>query len=89
MPSNGAVQARYEKRTGPGGYGCEDPRVTFIAALDSYAMAYTAFGPDGPRVAFALSRDGYAWERVGLADFSGPGLPGGDDKDGAFFPEPV
>jgi beta-1,2-mannobiose phosphorylase / 1,2-beta-oligomannan phosphorylase len=81
--------APYEFRTGPGGYGCEDPRVTFIPALDAYAMAYTAFGPDGPRVAFALSHDGYAWERVGLADFSGPGLSGGDDKDGAFFPEPV
>lgn len=81
--------APYELRTVPGGMGCEDPRVTFVAALDRYLMAYTAFGPSGPRIAFAHSHDGYVWERIGLADFSGPGLPSGDDKDAAFFPEPV
>jgi predicted GH43/DUF377 family glycosyl hydrolase len=69
--------------------GCEDPRVTFIAAIDLYVMVYTAFGPSGPRIAMALSHDGLTWERLGLADFSAPGLPGGDDKDGVFFPEPV
>lgn len=82
-------QAPYEIRTSPGGYGCEDPRVTFVPLLDRYVMAYTAFGPDGPRIAVALSRDGYEWERLGLADFSAPNLPTGDDKDGVFFPEPV
>jgi predicted GH43/DUF377 family glycosyl hydrolase len=82
--------AAYERRTpGHGGTGCEDPRVTFIPALDRYVMAYTAFGPEGPRIAIALSDDGLRWERLGLADFSTPGLPCGDDKDGAFFPEPV
>jgi predicted GH43/DUF377 family glycosyl hydrolase len=82
--------AGYERRpVGYGGMGCEDPRVTFIAALDRYVMAYTAFGPNGPRIAIALSYDALTWERLGLADFSAPGLPGGDDKDGAFFPEPV
>ena len=79
----------YEIRSVPGGYGCEDPRVTFVPLLDAYLMAYTAYGPEGPRIAFAQSHDGYAWERIGLADFCGPGLPCGDDKDGAFFPEPV
>ena len=79
----------YEVRDKPGGYGCEDPRVTFIPLLDAYVMGYTAYGPDGPRIAFAISNDGYAWERLGLADFSAPGLPSGDDKDAAFFPEPV
>src|SRR3984957_7917822 len=82
-------EARYEKRNLPGGYGCEDPRVTFVPALDAYVMAYTAFGPLGPRIAIALSQDGHAWERLGLVDFSAPGLPCGDDKDAAFFPEPV
>jgi predicted GH43/DUF377 family glycosyl hydrolase len=81
--------APYEVRSVPGGFGCEDPRVTFVPLLDAYVMAYTAFGPAGPRVAIALSHDGYAWERLGLADFSGRGLPCGDDKDAAFFPEPV
>jgi predicted GH43/DUF377 family glycosyl hydrolase len=82
--------ADYERRKpGHGGMGCEDPRVTFIPALDRYIMAYTAFGPEGPRIAIALSNDGLQWERLGLADFSARGLPCGDDKDGAFFPEPV
>jgi predicted GH43/DUF377 family glycosyl hydrolase len=79
----------YELRDAPGGYGCEDPRVTFIPLLDAYVMAYTAYGPGGPRIAFAISDDGYEWKRLGLADFSAPGLPSGDDKDAAFFPEPV
>ncbi|MBC5811356.1 MAG: glycosidase, partial [Candidatus Eremiobacteraeota bacterium] len=79
----------YEKRSEPGGFGCEDPRVTFIPALDLYVMAYTAYGSEGPRIAVATSRDAYAWQRLGLLDFSARGLPCGDDKDGAFFPEPV
>jgi len=79
----------YEIRSAPGGFGCEDPRVTYVPLLDTYVMAYTAFGPVGPRIAVALSRDGYEWERLGLMDFSAEGLPRGDDKDGVFFPEPV
>ena len=78
-----------EVRDVPGGYGCEDPRVTFVPLLDAYLMAYTAFGPLGPRIAVAVSQDGYAWERLGLADFSATKLARGDDKDAAFFPEPV
>ncbi len=81
-------EAPYELRPHPG-YGCEDPRVTFIPALDQYVMAYTAFGPQGPRIAVALSDDGYAWKRVGLLHFDKPGMHIGDDKDAAFFPEPV
>jgi beta-1,2-mannobiose phosphorylase / 1,2-beta-oligomannan phosphorylase len=81
---------RYELRPAQtGGMGCEDPRVTFVPMLDRYVMAYTAFGPDGPRIVLALSTDAYHWERLGPVDFSTHGLPKGDDKDGAFFPEPV
>jgi predicted GH43/DUF377 family glycosyl hydrolase len=81
-------QAEYEVRPSPG-YGCEDPRVTYIEVLDLYVMAYTAFGPIGPRIALALSHDGIAWERLGLMRFGEPGMVDGDDKDAAFFPEPV
>ncbi len=81
-------QADYEVRAHPG-YGCEDPRVTFVPVLDSYVMAYTAFGPTGPRIAIALSDDGIFFERLGVMRFDGPGMTDGDDKDGAFFPEPV
>lgn len=81
-------EAPYEVRTTRGGMGCEDPRVTFIPAIDRYVMAYTAFGPAGPRVALATSGDGYRWERLGLVRFAA-GLAQGDDKDGVFFPAPV
>jgi len=82
--------APYELRPpGMGGMGCEDPRATFVPVLDRYVMSYTAYGPAGPRIVLALSPDGYAWERLGLVDFSAHGLPDGNDKDAAFFPEPV
>jgi predicted GH43/DUF377 family glycosyl hydrolase len=81
-------QADYELRPSPG-YGCEDPRVTYVPAIESYVMAYTAFGQQGPRIALALSSDGYTWERLGLMRFDEPGMVDGDDKDAAFFPEPV
>lgn len=80
--------APYELRTHPG-YGCEDPRVTYIPVLKSYVMTYTAFGPDGPRVAIAVSDDAYHWQRLGLVRFAGTANVIGDDKDAAFFPEPV
>lgn len=81
-------EAPYERRPRPG-YGCEDSRVTFVPVLDAYVMAYTAFGPNGPRVAIALSQDAHRWERLGLVRFDGTGASLGDDKDAAFFPEPV
>lgn len=81
-------EASYERRPQPG-FGCEDPRITFLPVLDEYLMAYTAFGPDGPRIAVARSKDGYAWERLGQVQFEHPGATVGDDKDAAFFPEPV
>jgi predicted GH43/DUF377 family glycosyl hydrolase len=81
-------QAPYELRPHPG-YGCEDPRVTYIPVLESYVMAYTAFGPDGPRVAIATSSDAYHWNRLGPVRFAGSANVVGDDKDAAFFPEPV
>ena len=82
-------EADYELRSVPGGYGCEDPRVTFVPMLDKYVMVYTAFGPEGPRVSLALSDDGYKWTRLGRMRFVGELMPVGDDKDGVFFPEPV
>lgn len=91
-------QAAYERRrrideSGKsvtiGGEGCEDPRVTFIAELDRYMMCYTAFGLAGPRIAIAWSQDGYKWHRLGLLDIPETFGLHPDDKDAAFFPEPV
>jgi beta-1,2-mannobiose phosphorylase / 1,2-beta-oligomannan phosphorylase len=81
-------EAPYELRDGPEGYGCEDPRVTFVAAIDRYVMSYVAFGPRGPEVAVAVSQDGLTWQRLGLILFRGSDAPFAD-KDAAFFPEPV
>lgn len=82
-------KADYELRSVPGGYGCEDARVTYIPVLDKYVMSYTAFGPEGPRIALALSDDAYTWTRLGRMKFVGELMPVGDDKDAVFFPEPV
>ena len=81
-------EAPYERRDGPEGYGCEDPRVTFVPGLDRYLMAYVAFGPRGPEVAVAISQDGLQWQRIGLLQFGGSDAPFAD-KDAAFFPETV
>jgi predicted GH43/DUF377 family glycosyl hydrolase len=80
-------EAPYELRDLPGGYGCEDPRVTYIPIIERYVMAYVGFGPRGPEVALALSSDGLKWQRLGLMCFA-DGEPFAD-KDAAFFPEPV
>ena len=72
--------------------GCEDPRITFIAAIDKYVMAYTAFGPAGPRIALAVSDDLFNWTRLGLVDFApqdGIDFNGFDNKDAFWFPDPV
>jgi beta-1,2-mannobiose phosphorylase / 1,2-beta-oligomannan phosphorylase len=81
-------EAPYELRDRPGGYGCEDPRVTYVEVLDIYVMAYVAFGPRGPEVAVAVSDDGLVWKRLGLMRFGLSEAPFAD-KDAAFFPEPV
>lgn len=81
-------EADYEFRDS-GGYGCEDPRVTFMPTLDQYLMCYTAFGKSGPRIALALSDDGYTWRRLGLVRFPAGLHMEPDDKDAAFFPLPV
>jgi len=81
-------QAPYELREQPGGYGCEDPRVSFIAELDCYVMAYTAFGPRGPEIALATSQDALQWERLGLLHFQESDAPF-SDKDAAFFPSVI
>ncbi len=77
---------------GIGNGGCEDPRITFVPAIDRYVMAYTGFGQTGPRIALAISYDLFTWERLGIVSFGpqdGIDFDGFDDKDAFFFPEPV
>jgi beta-1,2-mannobiose phosphorylase / 1,2-beta-oligomannan phosphorylase len=68
--------------------GVEDPRITFIPRLGLHLMTYTAYGPEGPHIAVAASADLERWERLGLARF-GDELDAFDNKDAAYFPEPV
>ena len=81
-------KTHYERGSLSIGYGCEDPRVTFVPALDRYLMAYVALGQNGPQVALAVSTDGLTWTRLGLLCFRDGAAPVAD-KDAAFFPEPV
>jgi beta-1,2-mannobiose phosphorylase / 1,2-beta-oligomannan phosphorylase len=74
--------------------GVEDPRVTYLSALDRFVMAYTAYGPLGPRIALAESHDATSWRRLGPALFAYEPAYRVDfnlytNKDAAIFPEPV
>lgn len=72
--------------------GCEDPRITYVPALDRYVMVYTALSNLGPRIALALSYDLFSWHRLGLCHFApeqGVDWNAHSDKDGLLFPEPV
>jgi len=83
----------YELRPAEGTGGCEDPRVTYVAPIGLYVMAYVAWGPKGPRIAVAISEDLLSWERLGLVDFQ-PDVEARysvifnnyHNKDGAFVP---
>lgn len=80
--------ADYERRADGGG-GCEDPRISYVKAVEHYIMTYTAFGPDGPRIAMARSKDLFTWERMGLISFTpykSVDFNNVDDKDSSFFP---
>ena len=61
-------QASYEFNALGG--GVEDPRVTYLAALGMYVMAYTAYAPFTPRIALAVSPDLLNWKRLGLLHFA-------------------
>lgn len=78
----------YEKPPNGGG-GCEDPRISYVKAVDHYIMTYTAYGPKGPRIAMARSKDLFTWERLGLISFTHYeplDFNNVDDKDASFFP---
>lgn len=74
--------------------GVEDPRVTWVERLGLHVMTYVAYGPLGPRTAIAVSPDLREWRRLGPALFTYDDELDADlnlfqNKDTAFFPEPV
>jgi predicted GH43/DUF377 family glycosyl hydrolase len=63
-------------------WGIEDPRITWVAELARYVVAYTAFSRSGPGVALALTDDFITFERCGL-------VMQPDDKDAALLPRRI
>jgi predicted GH43/DUF377 family glycosyl hydrolase len=63
-------------------WGVEDGRVTWVAELGCYVIAYTAYGPSGPCVALATTEDFLSVEKLG------PVMPP-EDKDAALLPRRV
>jgi hypothetical protein len=76
--SRGSMLCSYFRFAANAGGG---PRVTFIAAIDHYVMAYVALGSRGPEVALAASWDGLTWERLGLVRFNDSDAPFADKDD--------
>ncbi len=79
---------------GIGRAGTEDPRITWIGALELFVMTYVAFGPLGPRTAVAVSTDLRDWQRLGPVRYGYDDRADVDlnlfpNKDTVFFPEPV
>lgn len=61
-------------------WGIEDPRITYIADMDQYAVVYTAYSRSGPTVSLALTKDFVNFEKLGTI------MPP-VDKDAALFPK--
>ena len=63
-------------------WGIEDPRITYVPALEQYAVAYTSFARGGPGVSLALTKDFKNFERYGVI------MPP-EDKDAALLPRKI
>jgi predicted GH43/DUF377 family glycosyl hydrolase len=63
-------------------WGCEDPRLTWLAERDEWAIAYTAYSRRGPLVSLAQTSDFQTVTRMG------PVMPP-EDKDAALFPRRI
>lgn len=63
-------------------WGIEDPRITYVPELCTYAIVYTAYTGGGPGVALALTEDFRHFERYGVI------MPP-EDKDAALFPHRI
>jgi len=59
-------------------WGVEDPRLTWVAELDAWVIAYTSFGPGGPGLSLATTRDFRTVERLGM-------VRAPEDKNGALL----
>jgi len=63
-------------------WGIEDPRITYVAELNQYAVVYTSYSRGGPGVSLALTSDFKTFERCGVI------MPP-EDKDAALLPRRI
>jgi predicted GH43/DUF377 family glycosyl hydrolase len=63
-------------------WGIEDPRITYVAELERYIVAYTSYSRAGPGVSLAATRDFVQFERYGTVM-----MP--ENKDAALFPRRI
>ena len=63
-------------------WGIEDPRITYVAELNKYAVLYTSYSRGGPGVSLALTEDFKTFERCGVI------MPP-EDKDAALLPQRI
>ncbi|EMJ96143.1 glycosidase [Leptospira alstonii] len=63
-------------------WGIEDPRITYIAELNQYAIVYTAYSKEGPGVALAFTKDFHNFERYGM-------ILRPEDKDATLLPRRI
>jgi predicted GH43/DUF377 family glycosyl hydrolase len=63
-------------------WGVEDPRLTWVSELESWAIAFTSFGPGGPSLSLATTADFRTVKRLGM-------VRAPEDKNGALLPRQV
>ena len=63
-------------------WGTEDARITRIDEMESWFIAYTAYGPGGPAVALTVTRDFRTVEHIGVA------MPP-EDKNASLLPRHI
>ena len=63
-------------------WGIEDPRLTWLAELERYAVVYTNYSQAGPGVSLVLTQDFHSFERYG--EIFPP-----EDKDAALLPRRI
>jgi predicted GH43/DUF377 family glycosyl hydrolase len=63
-------------------WGIEDPRITYLDDLETYAVVYTSYSRGGPGVSLALTKDFKKFERYGVI------MPP-EDKDAALLPRKI
>ncbi len=63
-------------------WGIEDPRISYVPEVGSYAVTYTSYSPTGPGVSLAFTSDFRQFERLGQI------MPP-ENKDAALFPRKI